>query len=210
MDTWKRSPSWFFKEIVWAIDHGGWAVFWSSMSLELSFCSPVCRMFPGLNYRALTLTRPWVIICPFQCFLLPSGLHRVLSSYGSSQPLPPGIWLWITLEKVDIIAPSPENLWSIVVTIRDSALQCRFHGFSVKHCKVTVHFSKISALHQSFWLHLTYNTIVGEFMNISVIERKGKLTCRNNILLGKASDLGFPSPCLGFFVFLNPTLNSNF
>lgn len=107
-----------FSEIVWAIDYEGWVVFWRSLSLESSFCSPVCRMFPGLNYRALTRTRPWVIICPF---LLPSALQRILSSYGSSQPLPPGTWLWITLQKVKIIAPSLENLSSTVVTIRDSA-----------------------------------------------------------------------------------------
>lgn len=109
MDTWKRAPSWFF---VWAIDYGGGAVFWSSMSLELSLCSPVHRMFPGLNYRAQTPTRPRVIICPFQCFLLPSGLHRC--SYGSSQPLP------------------PRNL--VMNNMTESEDHCSFSWQFVKHC----------------------------------------------------------------------------
>lgn len=146
------------------VKYGGWVVFWSSMSLELSFClmkrhicSPVQQVFPHLNYKALILTRPWMIICLFLMLSPPTRAHRILSLYGSQLP-PLGILLWIALQKVKIIASSPENLWSIVVTVTDSAFWCRFPGVSVKCCKVTVHFSKISALLKCF--HCTWHTML--------------------------------------------------
>lgn len=58
-------------------------------------------------------------------------------------------------------------------------------------------------------MHLGYHTIAAEFMNILLLERKGKLACLNKLLFCKVLDLVFFFP-FPRFLFLNPTLNSCF
>lgn len=190
----KRAPSRLLEEAAWALTYGGWAVFvvvfLPHEKLHLLSSSPKVSWFELQDSdidQALNDYLP-----PFNVFSSHQGHTESLALIDCSQLPPPGSLLWIALQKVKIIASSPGNLWSNVATVRDSAFQCRFHGFSVKHCKVTVYFSKISALHKSFWLHLAYNTIAAEFMNILLRERKGKVTSLNKLLFCKV--FRFSSP----------------
>lgn len=144
MDVSNRTSSWCLKESVWSITYGRVRrflkepVFGVVCFMKRYVWSPVHQCFPSLNNKAVMSKALNELLAPFQCFLLLSGLQ---SSPSSSQLPPPGTLSRLALRKVKIMFLSFGNSWSNVATVRDNALQCRFHGLSMKHCKVTVLFN---------------------------------------------------------------------
>lgn len=184
MDKWKRPPSGGPTEIMWSITYRGVSCALKRHVVGLVFMPHLPSSSPNVSLVWIIghwywVGPEWDYLPPFNAFSSHQGSTECLALPAAIY-LPPGILLWRALQKVKIIAASRGNLWSNVAIVRDSALQCRFHGSSMKHCKVTVHFSMIFTLWKSFWLHLAYNTIAAEFMNILLTQRKGKLACLNS------------------------------